>query len=379
MLPLLLLLLAVAPAFVGAAERAVGPTGGSTADDSTEAGPNAPELSGGGVIAESGSSLCIQAVGDLSLAGSAAPVIRKRGAARAFDGTRKLLAECPVNVANLETAVTNRGEKAKKTFTFRMPPEDIPAVRAAGFNLVSLANNHTLDYGLTGLLDTFAALNANGVAHAGAGRNVRESRKPAVVTANGVTVGLLSFSNTFPEEFWATDDSPGTTFGHERWVIADVASLRRQVDVVLVAFHWGAERSERPKEYQQLLAKAAVESGADAVIGHHPHVLQGIELIQGRPVLYSLGNYAFGSYSAASKDSALARFEVKNGKIDGLTIVPLNVWNQEVAFNPQVAEGEEATRILSHLAGLSRELGTATEILDGRLVVPLSPAVVEAK
>lgn len=320
-------------------------------------------------------SFCLQAVGDLNLAGSAAPVVTQRGFDWAFEGTRALLGECPLNIANLETPVTDRGRPAKKTFVYRMPPASLEAVRRAGFGLVSLANNHTLDQGAEGLSDTLAALKARGIAHAGAGPDVRAAREPAVVVVDGVRVGFLSYSLTFPQEFWATDKRAGTAFGHEAWVRRDVAALRERVDVLLVAFHWGEEKRETPKPYQRDLARAAVESGADAVIGHHPHVLQGVELVDGRPILHSLGNYAFGSRSQAARDSAIARLLVVDGRLAGLELIPIDVENRVVEFNPRVAEGETRERILATLSRLSSDLGTVTEVRDGRLVVQLGPGV----
>lgn len=321
----------------------------------------------------------IQAVGDLNLAGNAGPTVARRGYAWCFDGTRALLAEGDLNLANLETPVTTRRAPADKTFTYRMPPESLDAVRAAGFGLVSLANNHTLDQGPGGLTDTLAALDARSIARAGAGRNAAEARRPAVVEVRGTKVGFLSYSLTFPKSFWADRDKPGTAFGHETWVRADVAALRARVDVVLVAFHWGAEKRETPKQYQRTLARAAVEAGADAVIGHHPHVLQGIEVIDGKPVLYSLGNYAFGSSSNVAKDSALARLVVEGGRLRGLELVPLLVHNKVVDYNPQVAEGLVSERILTTLERLSGDLGTVTTRRDGRLVIDLRPPAARAE
>lgn len=316
--------------------------------------------------------LIIQAVGDLNLAGNAEPTVRAKGYDWCFDGTRALIAEGDLNIANLETAVTSRGQKADKQFTFRMPAHSLDAVKKAGFSLVSLANNHTLDYGEQGLFDTFEALQSRGIAYAGAGKNVASGREPAIVEVSGVKVGFLSYSLTFPKSFWADKDKPGTIFGHEKWVRDDIARLRSQADIVLVAFHWGAEKRTTPKDYQLDVARASIDAGADAVIGHHPHVLQGIEIINGKPVLYSLGNYAFGSSSNSARDSALARFTIEEGQIRGLELVPLHVHNKFVDYNPQVSTGEQLERTLVALESMSSALGTRTHRRDGRLVIELT-------
>lgn len=327
--------------------------------------------------AEEAPVLLIQAVGDLNLAGSAESVMREKGYGWAFDGTRALLSEADLNVANLETPVTTRRTPSDKRFTYRMHPSALVAIRDAGFELVSLANNHTLDQGAGGLHDTLAHLRERGIQWAGAGSDIAAAREPAIVEKRGVKVGFLSYSCTFPESFWATATTPGTAFCHEHWMVEDVARLRAQVDLVLVAYHWGAEKMETPKDYQKQLAHAAIAAGADAVIGHHPHVLQGVEVVDGKPVLYSLGNYAFGSRSDAAKDSALARLVVRGKKIERLEMIPLNVHNRFVEFNPRVADGEVRERILQTLERLSSDLGARGTREDGRWVVDLrgAPAV----
>lgn len=319
----------------------------------------------------------IQAVGDLNLSGSAEPVMREKGYGWAFDGTRALLSEADLNIANLETPVTTRRTPADKRFTYRMHPSALVAICDAGFELVSLANNHTLDQGAGGLHDTLAHLRERGIFRAGAGSDIAAAREPAIVEKRGVKVGFLSYSCTFPESFWATKTKPGTAFCHEHWMVEDVARLRSKVDLVLVAYHWGAEKMETPKDYQKQLAHAAIAAGADAVIGHHPHVLQGVEIVSGKPVLYSLGNYAFGSRSDAAKDSALARLVVRGKRIERLEMIPLNVHNRFVEFNPRVAEGEVRERILQTLERLSGDLGATGTRENGRWVVDLrgAPAV----
>jgi len=316
--------------------------------------------------------LTIQAVGDLNLSGAAEATMRAKGYAHAFDGTRKLLAEGDLNIANLETPITLRGEKQDKRFTFRMRPESAKAIAAAKILIVSQANNHAIDFGVSGLADTLKALDAAGIAHAGAGMSLAEARKPAIATVNGVKVGLLSYSLTFPTSFYATKDHGGTAHGEAAWIAADVKALRPQVDVLLVAFHWSAELLETPKDYQRDLGHLAIDSGADAVLGTHPHILQGIELYRGKPILYSLGNYAFGSRSHKAADSALVRLTFSGRALAGLTVFPLDVDNTHLDFDPQVATGARAQRIGAHLAQLSKALGTTLTAAGDQWVLKLA-------
>lgn len=315
----------------------------------------------------------LQAVGDLNLAAAAERTMAEKGFAWAFEGTRALLAEGDVNIANLETPATARLHPFRKKFTFRMAEASLDAIRGAGFGLLTLANNHTGDQGPEGLLDTLAALDRRGIAHAGAGTDLASARAPAVVVVRGTRVAVLAYSLTYPSEFWANPRRPGTAYGDEAHVREDVAKARTQADVVIAIFHWGREKHSEPLPYQRRLARASVEAGADAVLGHHPHVLQGVEVIEGRPVVYSLGNYAFGS-GAPLGDSALARLVIRGGRVAELELIPLNVLNRETRFNPRVADGGVRTRILATLQRLGAALGTRGEVRDGRLHVALAPA-----
>ena len=316
----------------------------------------------------------VQAVGDLMLSAVAERTMRERGFDWAFEGTRSLLAEGDLNLANLETPVTTRGVAARKQFTFRQHPDSLPALRRAGIHLVALANNHSGDYGQVGFLDTLEHLKAAGIAHAGVGRNLAEARRPAMVEVKGRRVGVLSYSLTHPEEFYATRRRAGTPFGHEAWVRQDVRRWRSELEVLLVCFHWGAERMTQPKEYQRRIGRAAIESGADAVFGTHPHVLQGIELVEGRPIFYSLGNYAFGSRSSPlTGRSVIARVVFAGGnRIVAVLARPINVRNEEVDYNPRPADGALGASIASDLAALSAPLGTRVLYEDGwaRVVPP---------
>src|SRR5687768_16464208 len=216
----------------------------------------------------------------------------------------------------------------EKEFLFRNPPEKVvPALKRAGFDIVSLANNHTLDYGAEGLSDTLAALDQYEIRHHGAGMNSTEARKPVVFEfPNGQQAGFLAYSCTFPEEFWAGLNSAGTAFCHEQHVRSDVARLTEQkVDIIVVSFHWGAERVKELRPYQPLLAHAAIDAGADLVIGHHPHILQSIEYYRDALILYSLGNFTFGSRTLNARTSAVANIAFRDGKFSKLEMTPINV------------------------------------------------------
>jgi poly-gamma-glutamate synthesis protein (capsule biosynthesis protein) len=247
-------------------------------------------------------------------------------------------------------------------------PTVVRGLAAAGFDVVSLANNHSLDYGPEGLADTMQALDAAGIAYAGAGPDLAQARRPALLEAAGRRVAFLAYSMTLPETFYALDEKAGTAYGLEEHVREDVTRAREQADIVLVSFHWGQEGTTRLRKYQVELGHAAIESGAAAVIGHHPHVLQAAERYRDGVILYSLGNFAFGSYSPSSRVGAAAELIFEGSTLRSVRLHTLNVDNFEVEFAPRLLEGEAAQRAHETLFEISiaqdtwleRESGTPT-------------------
>ncbi len=315
--------------------------------------------------------LRIAAVGDIMLGGTAAPEMRKYGYDYPFELTRNILKQGQIVFGNLEGPLTDGGVAGTvKQYVFRSPPDKVaPALARAGFNIVSLANNHTLDYGPEGLEDTRAALEKAGIRAAGAGRNVMEARQPVYMVADGITVAFLAYSLTLPEEFWAGPDKPGTAFGHESFVRADVAAAREKADLVVVSFHWGQEGKTELRDYQTQLAHAAIDAGASAVLGHHPHILQGVERYKNGVILYSLGNFAFGSFSNTATRSVIALLTFRDRQWRELRMIPLNVKNAEVVFQSRPLVGHDATEATEHLQQLSQSLGTTLENHDGVAVL----------
>ncbi len=313
----------------------------------------------------------IAAVGDIMLGGTAGPEMRKYGYDYPFERTRSLLKQAQIVFGNLEGPLTEGGAtETPKKYVFRSPPDKVaPALARAGFNIVSLANNHSLDYGPQGLEDTRAALEKAGIHGVGAGRNLAEARTPVYMVKGGVTVAFLAYSLTFPEEFWAGPDKPGTAFGHEQDVRTDVAAARQTADIVVVSFHWGQEGKTELRDYQVQLAHAAIDAGASAVLGHHPHILQAVERYQDGVILYSLGNFAFGSFSNIATRSVMALLTFRDRQWSELRLLPINVRNAEVVFQPRPLAGRDAAEVVEQLQQLSQARQTALENRDGVAVL----------
>ena len=317
--------------------------------------------------ADSDPAVRIAFLGDFLPTGSADPVIKNRGYSHLFDGVRAILQTVDGVVLNLETPISRRGHSvSEKKYTFRSAPETARAMSREGIRAVWLANNHILDFGVDALYDTIRHLEEAGIAHAGAGKNVSAAAASAVLTLKGLQVSLLSFSNPFPDSYWARKNRPGTFFGAPGPVGRAVArTLGANGGPVVASFHWGAELMTEPKEYQINLARKAIENGAALVVGHHPHVPQPIEVYRGVPVLYSLGNFSFGSYSRSVTEGllAVAGFE-KDGRCSRLEVYPILVDNAKVNFRPRPITGLDGRRIFDSLVkGVQK--GQADVMWDG--------------
>ena len=318
--------------------------------------------------------LQLAAVGDIMLGGSAAPELRREGYDYPFALVQPILRQADVVFGNLEGPLTDAGQGAPdKPYVFRSPPAKVaPALATAGFTVMSLANNHTMDYGVEGLKQTIAALDEARIQHVGAGMNLQEARRPAFVTSADYTLGFLAYSLTFPESFWAQGQRPGTAFGHVSHIRADVAAAREQADVVVVSFHWGREATTELRDYQSQLAHAAIDSGATVVLGHHPHILQGIEHYKHGIIFYSLGNFVFGSYSRKATRSIIALLNLQGAKVSEVKVIPVNVDNIELVFQPQLLVGEQANEVIAELKRLSKPLSTTIMAVNGVGLVQLS-------
>lgn len=232
--------------------------------------------------------------------------------------------DADITMVNLESCISTRGTKLEKEFNFRMNPKYLPVLKYGGVDIVSIANNHIVDYGLQGIKDTFYYLDSIGVKYVGAGLNLDEARKPAIFTIRGVKIGFLAYSFAFA----ASKNSWGTAPIDTTIIKEDLRNLKEveKADFIAVNFHWGKERSNYANQDQQRIARFAIDNGANVVIGHHPHVLQGIEQYKNGFIAYSLGNFIFGGNSRKHHYTALAKITFQNKKMNS-EIIPIEVRN----------------------------------------------------
>jgi len=301
----------------------------------------------------------LAAVGDLNFAGGLGERIIARGPDYPWAGTAEVLAGTDLRLGNLETPLSLKGQVyVEKEWTLHADPRTVESLVRGGFNVVTMANNHAMDFGPLAMQETISLLDAKGVGHCGAGANLAVARAPVIITANGIKFAFLGYSLTYPTEFYAGKSRYGTAPGYEEYLRADIPAAKAQADIVVVSFHWSAELLNIPKDYQRHLGRLCIDLGAGLVVGHHPHVLQGFEVYHHGLIAYSLGNFAFGSYSQQSRDSAIltVRFERSGPKT--AWIYPVNVNNYEVAFQTRLRKGPDADRVLADLRHYSAPFGT---------------------
>lgn len=199
---------------------------------------------------------------------------------------------------NEEFPFSLQGEAMEdKQYTFRTDPRYVSIFQDLGVDMVSVANNHALDFGMDAFCDTLDTLKQAEISCIGGGYNITEASAPATCEVNGQTFAVFAATRVSPSYDWyATDSQPGMFQTYDPSMLnAAIAEADGQYDHVIVFVHWGIERNEYPEDYQRSLAKGYIDAGADLVLGCHPHILQGFEYYKDVPIVYSLGNYLFGS------------------------------------------------------------------------------------
>jgi poly-gamma-glutamate capsule biosynthesis protein CapA/YwtB (metallophosphatase superfamily) len=252
--------------------------------------------------------LRLAAVGDVTFGSGVLDAIRAHGPRYPWLSVARSLRGADVATGNLEGAVSVRGDPVPgKEFTFRGPPSALAvAAGYAGMDVFSVANNHTLDYGVTAFFDTLRHARRSRVATVGGGANLAAARRPAVVERGGLRIAFLGYSDVRPFGFTATPASPGTAPADPVMIGRDVRAARRRADVVVAWFHWGIERATAPDARQKLFAAAALNAGATIVLGAHPHVLQPVTRPDRRRlVAWSLGNFVFPAHSPGTERTGI--------------------------------------------------------------------------
>ncbi len=326
------------------------------------------------------------------------------------------LRSADVAFVNLETPLSRRGVRAEKQNTLRADPTLVEDLLAAGIDVVGLANNHMLDYGLDGLADTLDNLERAGIPQVGAGIDLESSRGSMVLEGPGGSIGFLAFASTLPQGFAASPDRPGIapihvtaafvvenplaqeqpgtpppvlTFPLKMDVDATVTVVQRlksRADFVVVSAHWGVAGQDAVMDYEREVGRARIDAGADLILGHHPHRLHGVEYYREKPIFYSLGNFVFeplppagnssylsfrGRMTAANvygvmrREGVMVDARVRGPRLERLSLLPVIL---NGGGHPTLRR-DAAGQFASLLAGLSTGMGTDFEVDGGSILV----------
>lgn len=316
----------------------------------------------------------IRFAGDVIMAVSMDRYIREKGPGYPVARVRDWLMAADHTVCNLESCYTTNGTAVPgKAWTFRARPEYMAILAGSGVDAVSLANNHLLDFGKIGMDDTLATLRRFRIPGFGAGRNLDEAFRPHTVFLGQGAVYFFSVCGVDTPAFHAGTNRPGTAPLDMVRLRAAISNHRHPGALIIVQPHWGYERQALPNPEQRRQAREMIDAGADAVIGHHPHVPQSIEIYRNKPIVYSLGNFIVGYWNSGYRNNIGVTLHCREGRIAALRIHSFAGRNHLIDFQPFLVTGEAGKEDMRYLEMISRPFGTKILIEPdgtGRIELP---------
>lgn len=292
----------------------------------------------------------LAAAGDVMLSRHVGTKIREsKDNAHSFRQVASFLNEADLTFVNLEAPFYDQGAPVTEGMIFKAEPETLEGLKLSGIDVVSLANNHFDNQRRVGMKYTFEHLKNNQIDYCGAGLNYNEAHSPAIIERNGLKFAFLCYNGIGSESAGATVDLPGLAFAQKSAdeVEADVNKAKEKADVVIVSLHHGTEYVTEPAWEQKLIAHAAIDAGAETVIGHHPHVVQKVEKYNGKPIVYSFGNLVFDQmWSQETREGAVGTYTFKGKNLERIEFktVIIEDYNQ-----PRFATASEEKRILTRM------------------------------
>jgi poly-gamma-glutamate synthesis protein (capsule biosynthesis protein) len=259
---------------------------------------------------------------------------------KAIPALKKYFADGDLNIFNLETSVTSETKKEEKEYNFKTDVAFLKSLRAVGFNVANVANNHSYDYGLDGFIDTLQNLRSTGFTYVGGGRNSESAYQGRIYTINGIKIALLGLAKVHggPESI-AKKDKAGTTNGYDSASSeAAITRLNKASDVLIVLTHWGEEGTFTPRNYEIASAKKWTSLGADIIVGSHSHTLQPITYVNKKLVAYSLGNFIFYSSHIDNRKTAILKIQINSKKRISYKVRPFIINNLTKVPEIEVSE-----------------------------------------
>ncbi len=307
-------------------------------------------------------SLCF--AGDILLDRGVRTELDKQGYDYPYQKAKDIISRADIAYANLECPLTHRGTPVLKDrkIIFRGDVENGSALKRAGFDVLNLANNHAMDYGYEGIADTITGLTDLGIYTPGGGTDRQEARKPVFIEKRGCVIGFLGYSVFPPEGYISFASRPDTARIDYETLETEISAAGEQCNFLVVSFHWGNEFDFYPEDSQKKLAHTAIDSGADLVIGHHPHVLQGVERYKDRLIFYSLGNFVFDrQIQEGTDESIMLDIRIEDDQWKKARIIPVRV----IDCQPRPVKGSDAEYILSRLKLYSEGMNTDISVTGG--------------
>jgi poly-gamma-glutamate synthesis protein (capsule biosynthesis protein) len=275
-------------------------------------------------------------VGDIMLSRSVGAYMKEKGDYNLpFLNIADSLQGADLTFANLENPVSSRGINVGSKYSFRADPKTIQGLNFAGIDIVSIANNHMWDYGREAFLDTMTHLNEADIDFIGGGHNFEEAHRPVIKDVKGTRVAFLAYTE-FLQNVVAGKNSAGITNWNMEQIKKDIMVANQEGDLVVVSFHWGDEYQTKHNQKQEQFAKAAIDAGADLIIGHHPHVVQEVEQYKDGWIAYSLGNFVFDqNFSKETMRGLALKVIIDNRRISKIQEIPVQISNQ---YQPELSE-----------------------------------------
>jgi len=280
--------------------------------------------------------------------------LKSKNGINPFENIKELFQDHDVIFGNLETVLSKNGKPIEKRILLRVDPENVHYLKDTGFNIVNLANNHMIDYGRVGLIDTLNILEENDIKYIGAGRNIKEATKAVIIEKDDLKIGFIGFSSV---GISAGVSKHGCAPLNRGLILSALRGLRKKVDTLVISIHWGVEYAVYPSPKQQRLARILIDNGADLIIGHHPHVIQGIEEYKGRLIMYSLGNCNFATeqdnHYGGTNIGIMLSIQFSKRGMEKYELIPIEIG---LNYSPYLLTTDKKQEVLELIKRISKPL-----------------------
>jgi len=253
-----------------------------------------------------------------------------------FYYVRNIIADADIAFANLESVIATTGTSVGSIYSFRADPRSLKGLSYAGFDVLSVANNHAWDYGPDALKESLLFLKSSGIDYVGGGFDYEEAHNPVIKEIDGTKIAYIGYTNLIPRGVTTQSSKPALAYLDLEQTLLDIDHIQKEADIVIVSLHWGEEYQTHSNELQQRIGRALINAGANIIIGHHPHVPQEVERYNGGYIAYSVGNLIFDqNFGEGTERGLVVRAIVEGDRVSALEEIPVQF---NLSFQPFVAE-----------------------------------------